>query len=101
MAALRETPVSIEQLALECVVGTTAELNVLDRSLASHAIRLHVMELDEGLLVATSPALAREGAGTAVTDPHHAPDLGRDMPAAGSRTATGPRPIRHRALLPR
>jgi len=37
--------VSVEQLAFVLVVGTAAELDVLDRGLAAHAMRIDVMKL--------------------------------------------------------
>ena len=74
-------------------------MDVLYRDLAPDGVRLHVMELDKGPCVAASPALAHEGADTVVTEPHPAPDLGRDVPAAASRAATGPRTLRRREFL--
>jgi len=62
-------------------------------------MRVDVMELHEGPLVAASAALAHESAGAMVTEPHRAPDLGRDIPTTGSRTATGSWPLRRRELL--
>src|SRR3989442_14908387 len=99
-SSLRRTPVSVEQLALVRIVGSAAELDVPNRGTASHAMRFDVMELDERRPVAPSPFLADERAGTTVTGPHRAHHLGRDVPAAGSRAATGPRPLRRRELLP-
>jgi hypothetical protein len=64
-------------------------------------VRIDVMELNEGSLVATSPALAHESAGPPVTPPHHTSHLGRDVSPARSRTATGLRPLRRREFLPR
>ena len=90
---------SEEQLALVPVVGTATELNVLYRGLAPHAVRVDVMEFDEGPLVAASPVLAHEGAGAMVTEPRRATDLGRDVAAAESRAATRPRPFRRCELL--
>src|SRR6267378_107194 len=91
---------SIEELAFVLVVRATAELDVVHRGFASHAMRVHVMELDEAPLVAAPPSPAQERAGTAVTQPHRSPDLGRDIPAATRRTATGPRSRRRREFLP-
>jgi len=39
----------VEQFALERVVRTAPELDVLRRGLAPPAVRVHVMELDEDL----------------------------------------------------
>jgi hypothetical protein len=94
------TSVSIEQLALVPVVGTATELDVLYHGLAPHAVRVDVMELDEGPLVAASPTLAYESADTAVTQPHRALNLGRNIATAPSRATTGSRPVRRRELLP-
>jgi len=58
--ALHGTPVPIEQLAFVRVVGAAPKLNVLYRGLAPHAVRVEMMELDEGPLVAASPALAHD-----------------------------------------
>jgi hypothetical protein len=80
-------------------VGTATELDVLYRGFAPHAVRIDMMELDEGPLVAASPALAHERAGAVVTERRAAPDLGRDVAAAGSRAATRPRRLRRRELL--
>ena len=74
----------VEEHALVRVVGTAAELNVLYRGLPSDAMRVDVMELHEGPLVAASPALAHESAGAMVTEPHRALDLGRDIPTTGN-----------------
>jgi hypothetical protein len=63
-------------------------------------MRVDVIKLDEGPLVAPSPVLADEGACALVTRPDHSPDLGRDIPAAGSRTPTGSRPLGRGELLP-
>jgi len=92
--------VSVEQLAFVLVVGTAAELDVLDRGLAAHAMRIDVMEFDKRPLVAPPPALAHESAATAVTQPDRALNLGRDIAAAGIGAATGPWPLRRRELLP-
>jgi hypothetical protein len=92
--------VSVEQLAFVLVVRSAAELDVAYRGLAPDAMRVDVMELGKGCRVATAPTPAHESAGSAVTDPNRAPDLGRDIPAAGSRAATGPRPRRRREPLP-
>jgi len=99
-SALRGTPVSVEQLALVRVVRAAAELDILYRGLAPDPVRVDVMKLDESPLVAPSPALAHESAGTAVTEPDRTLDLGRDIPTTGSRAATGPRPLRLRELFP-
>ena len=56
---------SVEQLALVPVVGTATELDVLYRGFAPHAVRVDMMELAKGPLVAASPALAHERARTA------------------------------------
>ena len=74
-------------------------MDVLYCGLAPHAVRVDVMELDKGPLVAASPALAHESADAAVAEPYRTPDLGRDIPTTGSGTATGPRPFRRRELL--
>src|SRR5207247_9652956 len=81
---------SIEELAFVLVVRATAELDVVHRGFASHSVRFNVMELDERRCVASPPALADERAGTTVAEPHCALDLGRDIPAARRRAATGP-----------
>jgi hypothetical protein len=63
-------------------------------------MRVDVIKLDEGPLVAPSPVLADEGACALVTRKDRSPDLGRDIPAAGSRTPTGPRPLGRGELSP-
>jgi len=80
-------------------MGTAAELNVLYRGLASHAVRGDVMELAKSRFVTASPSLAYESADTAVAEPDRAPDLGRDIPTTGSGAAAGPRPLGRRELL--
>lgn len=91
---------SVVPLAFVGVVRTTQKPDVSDRRLASHAVRVDVMELNERPLIAASPALAHESAGTTITPPHRALDLGRDITAARRGTATGPRPFRGCELLP-
>jgi len=59
---------TVETLALERVVRTTEKPDVLHRALAAHAVRHHVIELDERPLVAASSVRAHEGASTAVAD---------------------------------
>jgi hypothetical protein len=46
-SALGRTRVSIEEHALVSLVGTAAELNVLHRGLAPHAVRVDVMEFEK------------------------------------------------------
>ena len=62
-------------------------------------MRVDVIKLDEGPLVAPSAALADESTPAAVTRPDHAPHVSRDVPAAASRATTGPWPLRRREFL--
>jgi hypothetical protein len=89
-----------EALGLEPIVRATEKLDVPHGAFAADSIRLVMMERDEGPLIAPPPGLADEGAPTIIARPDGAPDLGRNIPAARSRTATGARAVRHRELLP-
>jgi hypothetical protein len=90
--------VTVEALALECIVRATEKLNVRHRVLAPDAVRLIMMELDEGPLVAAPPAPAHERAPTVVAQPDGASDAGREIAAPRSRTPADPRTVRNRVF---
>src|SRR5439155_7205304 len=90
---------AVEELGLVIVVGPTTKLHRLYVGLATHPIRFQVVELGKGPLVTTATPLADEGATPAIADPDRAPDLRRDVPGAGGRTAAGSRPVGRGELL--
>jgi len=92
--------VSVEPLAFERIVRATQKLDVPSCSFTTDSIRLIMMELDKGSLVAPPSALTHERAPTAVAQVDRTTDLGRDVAAAGSRAPAGPWPVRYRVFLP-
>src|SRR5262245_56960714 len=82
------------------VVCLAPKRDVRDRRLATHAVRLEMMELHECPLIAPAPILADEGAASTIPKPHPAPDLCGDVSGSRPRAVAGPRPIRGRELLP-
>jgi len=56
----------VEALGLERIVRATEKLDVRHGAFATDSIRLVMMELDEGPLIAPPPALADEGAPTII-----------------------------------
>src|SRR5207302_1250325 len=91
---------AVEQLGFVGVVGTAAELDVVDRRLASDGMRLEVMQLQEAALAAAAAAPGHEGAAGAVPQPDRTLDLGRDVAGAAGCAPAGARPPRGGALLP-
>jgi hypothetical protein len=66
--------------SLVAVVSATAHGDVPERGFSSDGIRDFVVELQEAALGTTAAVLGHESARPAITPPHPAPDLGRNMP---------------------
>src|SRR5262249_33916634 len=80
------------------VVGAAAQLDVLDRRLASRGARDDVMELHESARAATPSILRDEGAGAAVSSPHDSLRLSRDVSRFSQWAAVTARARRVREL---
>jgi len=66
---------AVEQFRLVQVVRAAAKLDVGQGGLATHTMRVQMMELQEGALVAAAPILASKGTATAIAEPDGAAKL--------------------------
>jgi hypothetical protein len=82
-------------------VPPTAQLDVADRGLAAHRVRMDVMELEEPTLGAPAAAGADERAMPEVSQEDRALDLGRDVTRPRGRPAGRARRVGGGELLPR
>src|SRR5712691_4667761 len=90
---------TVEQVRLVAIVGTTAQLDVVDRGLATHRERLQVMELEEATGVAPPLARSQERAALPIAIRDRPADGGRDvarilrLASALLRPRGGPEPL--------